>query len=52
MDALLAYARIRIGSEEPARVVVVHKEIHPTSGWKVAAINQGRSVSVALNRAE
>jgi len=43
MAALLAHARIRIGSEEPAKVVVVQRN-SPHSGWKVAAINQGRSV--------
>lgn len=43
MAALLAHARIREGSAEPARVVVVQRD-SPTSGWKVAAINDGRSV--------
>ncbi len=42
MAALLAQARIRIGLEEPARVLVVQRN-SATSGWKVGAINQGRS---------
>lgn len=42
MAALLADARIRIGQDEPAHVVVVQRD-SPTSGWKVAAINEGRS---------
>lgn len=43
MAALLAHARIKIGSDEPARVVVVQRNSRH-SGWKVAAINEGRSV--------
>jgi len=42
MAALLAHARIREGSEEPAHVLVVQRN-SPTSGWKVAAINAGKS---------
>jgi UDP-N-acetyl-D-mannosaminuronic acid dehydrogenase len=42
MAAMLAHARIREGSTEPARVLVVQRN-SPTSGWKVDAINQGRS---------
>src|SRR4029434_4376548 len=42
MAAMLAHARIREDSAEPARVVVVQRN-SPTSGWKVDAINQGRS---------
>ncbi len=42
MAALLAQARIRIGQDEPARVLVVQRN-SATSGWKVGAINQGRS---------
>ncbi len=42
MAAMLAHARIREGTEEPARVVVVQRG-SPTSGWKVDAINAGRS---------
>ncbi len=42
MAAMLAHARIRIGSEEPARVLVIQRA-SATSGWKVAAINEGRS---------
>lgn len=43
MAALLAGARIREGSDQPARVVVVQRN-SATSGWKVDAINAGRSV--------
>jgi UDP-N-acetyl-D-mannosaminuronic acid dehydrogenase len=40
--ALLAYARIRVGSEEPAHVVVVQRG--PDSlGWQIDAVNKGRS---------
>ena len=42
MAAMLAHARIMEGSTEPARVVVVQRN-SPTSGWKVDAINEGRS---------
>jgi UDP-N-acetyl-D-mannosaminuronic acid dehydrogenase len=42
MAALLAHARIREGSEDPAKVVVIQRA-SPTSGWKVEAINAGRS---------
>jgi UDP-N-acetyl-D-mannosaminuronic acid dehydrogenase len=43
MAALLANARICIGTDTPAKVVVVQRD-SPTSGWKVGAINAGRSV--------
>jgi len=43
MAAMLAHAKIRIGSGKPAKVVVVQRN-SPTSGWKVDAINSGRSV--------
>jgi UDP-N-acetyl-D-mannosaminuronic acid dehydrogenase len=43
MAALLADARVRIGTDTPAKVVVVQRN-SPTSGWKVGAINAGRSV--------
>jgi UDP-N-acetyl-D-mannosaminuronic acid dehydrogenase len=42
MAALLAHARIREGSDTPARVLVVQRNSR-TSGWKVDAINAGRS---------
>lgn len=42
MAALLAQAQIKIGRSEPASVVVVQRN-SSTSGWKVAAINSGRS---------
>jgi UDP-N-acetyl-D-mannosaminuronic acid dehydrogenase len=43
MAALLANARVHIGTDTPAKVVVVQRN-SPTSGWKVDAINSGRSV--------
>ncbi len=43
MATLLASAKIRIGSEEPAEVVVIQRN-SPTSGWKVKSINNGKSV--------
>ena len=43
MAALLARARIRIGTDAPATVTVVQRR-SPTSGWKVDAINRGESV--------
>ena len=42
MAALLAHARIKEGSEEPATVTVIQRN-STTSGWKVGAINSGRS---------
>jgi UDP-N-acetyl-D-mannosaminuronic acid dehydrogenase len=43
MAAMLANARICIGSDQPAKVVVVQRESR-NSGWKVNAINRGESV--------
>lgn len=43
MAALLANAEIRIGSDYPAKVVVVQRN-SKTSGWKVDSINRGESV--------
>jgi UDP-N-acetyl-D-mannosaminuronic acid dehydrogenase len=42
MAAMLADAAIKEGSDTPARVVVLQRA-SATSGWKVEAINQGRS---------
>jgi len=42
MAAMLAHARIKEGSTEPAKVVVVQRN-SPTSGWKVDSINAGKS---------
>jgi UDP-N-acetyl-D-mannosaminuronic acid dehydrogenase len=42
MAALLAGARIKIGSARPAEVVVIQRNSH-FSGWKVDAINSGHS---------
>jgi UDP-N-acetyl-D-mannosaminuronic acid dehydrogenase len=53
MAALLAHAGIREGSEVPATVTVIQRN-SPTSGWKVDAINAGRSpiggIEPALDR--
>ncbi len=43
MAALLANARIKEGSDTPAKVVVLQRNSR-TSGWKVPAINAGKSV--------
>jgi UDP-N-acetyl-D-mannosaminuronic acid dehydrogenase len=43
MAALLAHAKIKIGSNKPATVVVLQRS-SPTSAWKVASINAGKSV--------
>ena len=42
MAAMLAHARITEGSDRPATVTVIQRN-SPTSGWKVGAINAGRS---------
>ena len=43
MAAMLAHARIKIGTDKPAKVVVVQRD-SINSGWKVDAINSGKSV--------
>jgi UDP-N-acetyl-D-mannosaminuronic acid dehydrogenase len=43
MAALLANAQIKIGTDKPAKVCVVQRN-SSNSGWKVEAINQGKSV--------
>jgi UDP-N-acetyl-D-mannosaminuronic acid dehydrogenase len=43
MASMLANAKIKIGTDEPAKVVVVQRD-SKNSGWKVDAINSGRSV--------
>lgn len=43
MAAMLANARIKEGVDEPAKVVVLQRN-SKTSGWKVDAINAGKSV--------
>ena len=43
MAAMLAHARIKIGTDNPAKVVVIQRE-SVNSGWKVNAINNGKSV--------
>ena len=43
MAALLAHARICIGTDQPAKVMVIQRN-SLNSGWKVGAINAGKSV--------
>ncbi|MFB6341472.1 nucleotide sugar dehydrogenase [Saccharicrinis sp. FJH62] len=43
MAALLADAKIKIGTNQPAKVVVIQRNSE-NSGWKVDAINSGKSV--------
>jgi UDP-N-acetyl-D-mannosaminuronic acid dehydrogenase len=43
MAGMLAHAKIKIGTNQPAKVVVVQRN-SKNSGWKVDAINSGRSV--------
>lgn len=43
MAALLAKAKIKIGSEEPAKVIILQRN-SVNSGWKVDAVNSGKSV--------
>ncbi|HEY1871304.1 MAG TPA: nucleotide sugar dehydrogenase, partial [Chitinophagaceae bacterium] len=43
MAGMLAHAGIKIGTDQPAKVVVVQRNSE-NSGWKVDAINSGKSV--------
>lgn len=43
MAAMLANAQIKIGTEQPAKVIVVQRD-SVNSGWKVESINSGKSV--------
>ena len=43
MAAMLANAQIKIGTDQPASVVVVQRD-SVNSGWKVKSINEGKSV--------
>jgi len=43
MAAMLAKARIKIGTDQPAKVIVVQRN-SVNSGWKVDSINSGKSV--------
>lgn len=43
MAGLLANAQIKIGNDSPAKVIVIQRK-SVNSGWKVAAINSGKSV--------
>lgn len=43
MAAMLAHSKIKIGQNNPAKVVVVQRNSE-TSGWKVKSINEGKSV--------
>ena len=42
MACLLANAKIKIGSENPAKVIIIQRK-SINSGWKVDSINQGKS---------
>jgi len=43
MAAMLANAKIKIGTDQPAKVIVVQRD-SVNSGWKVKSINNGKSV--------
>lgn len=43
MASLLAGAKIKIGTEKPAKVIIIQRE-SINSGWKVDSINRGKSV--------
>jgi UDP-N-acetyl-D-mannosaminuronic acid dehydrogenase len=43
MAGMLAQARIKIGTEQPAKVIVIQRD-SKNSGWKVDSINNGKSV--------
>jgi UDP-N-acetyl-D-mannosaminuronic acid dehydrogenase len=43
MAAMLANAKIKIGTDQPAKVIVVQRN-SVNSGWKVDSINNGKSV--------
>jgi UDP-N-acetyl-D-mannosaminuronic acid dehydrogenase len=43
MASMLAHARIKIGTNQPAKVIVVQRDSN-NSGWKVDSINNGKSV--------
>lgn len=43
MAAMLAHARIKIGTDNPAKVIIIQRD-SINSGWKVKAINEGKSV--------
>ncbi|MBT4726840.1 MAG: hypothetical protein HOB88_00235, partial [Bacteroidetes bacterium] len=43
MATLLANSRIKVGTDKPAKVCVVQRN-SKNSGWKVDAINSGKSV--------
>ena len=43
MASLIAKSRIKIGTDKPAKVIVIQRNSR-NSGWKVDAINKGKSV--------
>jgi len=43
MAGMLAHAKIKFGTDDPARVMVIQRD-SVNSGWKVKTINEGRSV--------
>ena len=43
MAAMLANAKIKIGTDKPAKVIIIQRD-SKNSGWKVDSINSGKSV--------
>jgi len=43
MAAMLAHAKIKIGTDVPAKVIIIQRD-SKNSGWKVDSINNGKSV--------
>ena len=43
MASLLANAQIKIGTDQPAKVIIIQRK-SINSGWKIDSINQGKSV--------
>jgi UDP-N-acetyl-D-mannosaminuronic acid dehydrogenase len=43
MASMLAHAKIKIGTEQPAKVIIIQRD-SKNSGWKVDSINKGKSV--------
>lgn len=43
MASMLAHAKIKIGTDQPAKVIIIQRDSQ-NSGWKVDSINNGKSV--------
>ena len=43
MASMLAHAKIKIGTNQPAKVIIIQRD-SKNSGWKVDSINSGKSV--------